>query len=101
MVYGCFVFINIFKVLFGFKASEITKGDNYQNPILGLYIMQYFNNTAKAQGGVIQKNLGRMLRDIHETGVTILPIITKSDEKSVENLNIESHLTNASLLRHL
>ena len=66
------------------KASEITKGDNYQNPILGLYIMQYFNNTAKAQGGVIQKNLGRMLRDIQETGVTTLPIIAKSDEKSVE-----------------
>ena len=66
------------------KASEITKGDNYQNPILGLYIMQYFNNKAKAQGGVIQKNLGRMLRDIHETGVTTLPIVSQCDEKSVE-----------------
>ena len=66
------------------KASEITKGDNYQNPILGLYIMQYFNNTAKAQGGVIQKNLGKMLRDIHETGVTTLPIISATEEKSVE-----------------
>lgn len=66
------------------KASEITKGDNYQNPILGLYIMQYFNNKAKTQGGVIQKNLGKMLRDIHETGVTTLPIISQSDEKSVE-----------------
>ncbi len=66
------------------KASEITKGDNYQNPILGLYIMQYFNNKAKTQGGVIQKNLGKMLRDIHETGVTTLPIVSQCDEKSVE-----------------
>lgn len=66
------------------KASEITRSDNYQNPILGLYIMQYFNNKAKAQGGAIQKNLGRMLKDVHETGVTTLPIIAQSDEKTVE-----------------
>lgn len=66
------------------KASEITKGENYQNPILGLYIMQYFNNTAKAQGNVIQKCLGDMLREIHETGVTTIPVISNTGEKSVE-----------------
>ena len=66
------------------KASEVTKGENYQNPILGLYIMKYFNNTAKAQGNVIQKCLGDMLREIHETGVTTIPVISNTDEKSVE-----------------
>ena len=36
------------------KASKITKGGNYQNPILGLYIMRYFDNKEKDGGNVKQ-----------------------------------------------
>lgn len=67
------------------KAGEITKSDNYQNPILGLYIMKYFNNTKQKKGYTKQQSLGNFVKEIRNTGVSILPIITNSEgEKTVE-----------------
>ena len=66
------------------KASEITKGENYQNPVLGLYIMNYFNNKAKANGNVKQQSIGTILREIQNTGVATMPIITSVDKNTVQ-----------------
>lgn len=67
------------------KASDITQSDNYQNLILGLCIMKYFNNTAKETGYAKQQSLGNMLKEIQNTGVTMLPIISNvEEEKTVE-----------------
>lgn len=57
------------------QAGEITKGDNYQNPMLGLYIMRYFNNTAKGLGNAKQQCIGSVLKEVQNTGVTTLPVI--------------------------
>ena len=66
------------------KASEITQSENYQNPVLGLYIMKYFNNIAKQTGDAKQQSLGNMIKEIQDTGITTLPVIAKGDEKNVE-----------------
>lgn len=65
------------------KASEITKGKNYQNPILGLYIMRYFNNKEKDGGNAKQQTLGNMLKEMQNTGVTTMPIISAGEEGTV------------------
>ena len=65
------------------KASDITKGENYQNPILGLYIMRYFNNEEKGGGNAKQQTLGNMLKEIQNTGVTTLPIISSGEGGTV------------------
>jgi len=66
------------------KASDITQGENYQNPMLGLYIMKYFDNTEKLTGNAKQQSMGTMLREIQETSITTLPIISKTEEKSMK-----------------
>lgn len=65
------------------KASEITQGKNYQNPILGLYIMRYFNNENKGAGNAKQQTLGNIVKEIQNTGVTTLPIISKGEGETV------------------
>ncbi len=67
------------------KASEITKGENYQNPILGLYIMRYFNNSEKGAGNAKQQTLGNLVKETQNTGVTTLPLIS-NDEKGTVNI---------------
>ena len=66
------------------KANKITQGDNYQNPILGLYIMKYFNNTDKGQGNVKHQSLGNLIREVQDTGVTTMPIIANTEENEVK-----------------
>ena len=66
------------------KASEITTANNYQNPITGLYVMKYFNNTAKKIGNVKQQSIGNMLREVQNTGITTLPIIANIGEDAVK-----------------
>lgn len=71
-------------------ASELTKADNYQNPMLGLYIMRYFNNTAKGLGNAKQQCIGSTLKEIQNTGVTTLPVIAPltNEDQSSNSVNI-------------
>lgn len=72
------------------QASELTQTNNYQNPMLGLYIMRYFNNTAKGLGNAKQQCIGSMLKEVQNTGVTTLPVIAPlaTEEQNSDSVNI-------------
>lgn len=65
------------------KASKITEGENYQNPVLGLYVMRYFNNQSKGAGNAKQQTLGNILKEMQNTGVTTIPLISSDGKETV------------------
>lgn len=68
------------------KASDINKSNNYQNPITGLYIMKYFNNSERSSSYAKQQVLGELVKEINDTDVSTIPVIKKSEENT---FNIE------------
>lgn len=64
------------------KAGDITKAENYQNPIVGLYVMKYFNNKERGTGYTRQQLLGNMVKELGEVNVTIMPQISNNKEES-------------------
>lgn len=62
------------------KAEDIVQSNNYQNPVIGLYIMKYFNNTERATSHTKQQVLGNMVKEIKNTNITTLPVIKKEEE---------------------
>lgn len=63
------------------KAGEITKASNPENPIIGLYIMRYFNNSERSTSYAKQQTLGNMIKDLQNTGITTIPIISQEGGK--------------------
>lgn len=62
------------------KAEDIVQSNNYQNPVIGLYIMKYFNNTERATSHAKQQVLGNMVKEIQNTNITTIPVIEKEEE---------------------
>lgn len=65
------------------KAGELTQTQNPQNPIIGLYVMKYFNNSERPTSYAKQQTLGNMIKELQETGVTTIPVISSQDENLV------------------
>lgn len=63
------------------KAGEITKASNSENPIIGLYIMRYFNNSERSTSYAKQQTLGNMIKELQNTGITTIPIISQEGGK--------------------
>ena len=63
------------------KAGEITKASNPENPIIGLYIMRYFNNSERSTSYAKQQTLGNMIKELQNTGITTIPIISQEGGK--------------------
>lgn len=66
------------------KAGDITKAENPQNPIVGMYVMKYFGNTAKGIGNAKQQSMGNILKEIQNTGVTTIPIISSDKDNTLK-----------------
>lgn len=66
------------------KASDITGSDNYKNPVIGLYIMKYFDNNDRGTGYVREQVLGEMIKEIQETGVTTIPLVEMDQEGTIK-----------------
>ena len=62
------------------KASDIVQSDNYQNPMVGLYIMKYFNNTERGTSHAKQQVLGNMVKEIQSSNITTIPKIEMNEE---------------------
>ncbi len=58
------------------KAGELTQAKNPQNPIIGLYVMKYFNNSERPTSYAKQQTLGNMIKELQDTGVTTIPMIS-------------------------
>lgn len=65
------------------KAGELTQTQNPQNPIIGLYVMKYFNNSERPTSYAKQQTLGTMIKEIQETGITTIPIISNQEENMI------------------
>lgn len=65
-------------------ASLTTKVENTEQPILGLYVLDYFNNKERPVSFFKKQLMGNFIREIEETGITTLPIFHIEDvEKRV------------------
>lgn len=56
------------------RAADIAKIENAQQPVVGLYIMNYFNNKERPKSYFKPQLLGNFIRDIQDTGVGTIPI---------------------------
>lgn len=65
------------------KAGELTQTQNPQNPIIGLYVMKYFNNSERPTSYAKQQTLGNMIKELQGTGVTTIPIISSQEGNMV------------------
>ncbi|MGL6173735.1 MAG: Ger(x)C family spore germination protein [Cellulosilyticaceae bacterium] len=55
-------------------ATKIATIENAQQPVTGLYIMNYFNNKERPRSYFKTQLLGNFIRDMQDTGVATMPI---------------------------
>ncbi len=60
-------------------AGDLTQKENPQNPIMGMYIMKYFNNRERATSYAKEQLLGNFTKELKDTGVSTIPIISSND----------------------
>lgn len=65
-------------------AGDLTQEENPQNPIMGMYIMKYFNNRERGASYAKEQLLGTFTQEIEDTGVSTIPIITSDDEANLQ-----------------
>lgn len=65
-------------------AGELTKTDNPQNPIIGMYVMKYFNNSERPVSVAKGQLLGNLTKELSDTGISTIPIISSSEEDVME-----------------
>ncbi|MEG0712401.1 MAG: Ger(x)C family spore germination protein [Niameybacter sp.] len=67
-------------------ASQI---ENAEQPILGLYIMDYFNNGERATSFFKKQLVGTYIKEMDDTGVSTLPLFHVEDiEQNTGDINI-------------
>ncbi|WP_054743422.1 Ger(x)C family spore germination protein [Cellulosilyticum ruminicola] len=66
------------------KAGNLTQEDNEQNPILGLYVMKYFNNTERPVSYAKEQLVGNMIRELEDTNISTIPVINTDEKGAVE-----------------
>lgn len=66
------------------KASDLTESQNPQNPIIGLYMMKYFNNAERPASYAKNQTLGQMLTELEDTGVTTIPQAVITEEGGIQ-----------------
>ena len=80
------------------KAEDITKAENYQNPIVGLYVMKHFNNRERGTGYTRQQLLGDMVKEMEETNIAIMPQISNNKEESTFEIEGAAVIRDYSLI---
>ncbi|PHV70133.1 hypothetical protein CS063_11695 [Sporanaerobium hydrogeniformans] len=66
------------------EAGELTKGDNPQNPLVGMYVMKYFNNRERPVSYAKGQFLGSVIKELNDTSITTLPLIVKNQEDTLQ-----------------
>lgn len=65
-------------------AQEVIDVKNEQHPMIGLYIMNYVNNTERAVSRYKEALLGNTIRNLRENKAAIIPIIDIVDDSKIE-----------------
>lgn len=66
-------------------AGDLVQAENPQNPILGMYIMKYYNNRERGASYEKEQLMGNYIKEIDDTGVSTIPIIS-SDKEGIINI---------------
>lgn len=64
------------------EAAVVSEIENEQQPVIGLYIMNYFNNKERPKSYFKQQLLGNFIRDIQDTGIATIPIFHIPEQKT-------------------
>ncbi len=72
-------------------AQQLVQVENPQNPILGLYIMKYFNNAERPTSYAKQQTIGNLTKELQNSGITTIPVahIVSQQGKKGEEEGIE------------
>lgn len=68
------------------EASTTTEIENNEQPILGLYIMDYFNNKERATSFFKKQLVGTYIKEMEDTGVSTLPVfhVDQTDKEEMK-----------------
>lgn len=66
------------------EAGDLTQDENPQNPVLGLYVMKYFNNTERPVSYAKEQIAGNVIKELQDTNITTIPLISTGDEKEIQ-----------------
>lgn len=80
------------------NAGEMSHAQSYQNPILGLYLMKYFNNEERMVATYEVKTLSEFGRELQETGISTLPLIGMNQEENTLKLGGAALIQNYKLV---
>ncbi|OOB77653.1 MAG: hypothetical protein BEN18_10020 [Epulopiscium sp. Nuni2H_MBin001] len=75
------------------RTEDAMNVENTQQPLLGLYMMNYFNNKERPQAYFKSQLLGNFIKDMQDTGIATMPIFHLADN---EEGNTEKPDDNAS-----
>jgi len=65
-------------------AGDLTQADNPQNPIMGMYIMKYFNNKERPVSYAKGQLLANLIKELEDTGVSTMPMIMSDKEGIIQ-----------------
>ena len=65
------------------NAKDITQNSVGQNPMMGIYIMKYFNNPERSVSYAKQQSIGNIIKEIDNSNVTTIPVIKNKDDKVI------------------
>ena len=86
------------------QAKETTKVENPQQPILGLYIMDYFNNDERATSFFKKQLMGNYIREMDDTGISTLPVFHLEEvdgEKGIVDISGAALIKDYTLVDYL
>ncbi|MGL4346283.1 MAG: Ger(x)C family spore germination protein [Cellulosilyticaceae bacterium] len=65
-------------------AQEVAQSTNPQNPVLGLYLLNYFNNKERPISYFKPQLMGNFIRDMEETGIATMPILRLGEDNQID-----------------
>lgn len=86
------------------QAKETTKVENPQQPILGLYIMDYFDNNERAISFFKKQLMGNYIREMDDTGISTLPVFHLEEvegEKGIVDISGAALIKDYTLVDYL
>ncbi|MHC1749511.1 MAG: Ger(x)C family spore germination protein [Cellulosilyticaceae bacterium] len=64
-------------------SEEALQVQNKEQPILGLYIMRFFNNNERPRSSYMPQLLGNFIREMEDIGVATIPIFHGSEDGEI------------------
>lgn len=61
-------------------AGDLTQAENPQNPIMGMYVMEHYNNRERGASYSEEQLLGNFIKELDDTGVSTIPIISTNKQ---------------------